>query len=358
MKVVIAGAGFSGAVFARIAAEAGHSCTVFDSRAHLGGNAADRTVAGIRVHSYGPHYFRTDSREVIAFLSRFCRWRRLTYRVMAGVGRRLVRFPVSAATYEDLFGRRLSPAAWQAELRRRAIVPPAARPPRNAEEWLLSRVGREFYELFYEGYTCKQWGLHPRELSPEIVARVPVRLDNSWRYLNAGFQALPAEGYTRLFERLLAHPRIQLRTATAWDGSAGDLLVYTGPLDAFFGYSLGRLRYRSLEFRTRILPAHKLQPCGQVNYPRREVPFTRRLEWKHLGGPTAKNTVITWEYPRSQGEPFYPMPTPDDEAHADLYRKMAARQRRVIFLGRLATYRYINMDEAVRLSMLSAQALL
>jgi UDP-galactopyranose mutase len=355
MKIVIVGSGFAGATFARLAADRGHASVVYESRPHWGGNAWDHAVAGVNVHAYGPHYFRSDNAEVLTFLSRFTKWNRTIYRVMSEIDGSFIRFPLSSATYEDLYGMKLAPAEWQAELASRRL--PRAE-INNAEDWLLANVGREFYELFYEGYTAKQWGVHPRELSPRVVARIPIYLDDTWQYVKTKFQALPADGYAALFENMLDHPLIQVKTSSPWDGRRGDLTIYTGPLDAFFKYRFGRLPYRSLEFKTEVLDQERFQPCGQVNYPDAKISHTRTIEWKLISGQRSNNTVVTWEHPRAEGEPYYPMQTQDAAKLAQSYRMLAAAERNVEFIGRQATYQYLNMDQAILQAMRSASSLL
>ncbi len=352
MRIVVIGSGFAGAVFARLAADLGHRCKVFEARSQVGGNAFDRKVAGIVAHSYGPHYFRTDNAAVVRFLSRFTEWRKTVFRVLAKVRGKYVRFPISSGTYEDLYGKKLSTREWARELAARKVPLADAA---NAQEQLLSSVGEEFYKLFYEGYTAKQWGKHPRELLPYVVARIPVYKDDRWQYFSEAFQAQPARGYARMFENMLSHPLIDVRTSTPWDGERGDLTIYTGPLDAWFDCREGKLPYRSLKFRTRILARKNYQPCGQVNYPSLNVPYTRTLEWKHITGETSPLTVVTWESPADRGEPFYPMPTEEAARMAQAYRRLAAREKNVLFLGRLATYQYLNMDQVVWHAMQAAR---
>lgn len=351
MNIAIVGAGFSGSVFARLAAEQGHRCTIYESRSHVGGNAWDHKLAGTRVHAYGPHYFRTNNQAVVSFLSRFTQWRHMVYRALARVGDKLVRFPINIGTYEDLYGRKLTVEAWRREMAARQIPLPRVI---NAEEKLLSRVGVEFYKLFYEGYTKKQWGLHPRQLLPSVVSRVPVYYEDKWQTVAAEFQALPEGGYEAMFERMLGHSGIDVKLSTPWDGDRKDLVVYTGLLDAWFDFREGKLPYRSLAFETKVLGGDRHQPCATVNHPDPSVPYTRTIEWNHLtggGGPA----VVTWEFPKAEGTPFYPMPTEQAASLAQVYRAMAAKEPGVIFLGRLATYRYLDMDHVVLQAMRAAR---
>lgn len=349
--VLVVGAGFAGAVMAeRFAADAGLDVLVIDRRPHVGGNAYDeRDAAGILVHPYGPHIFHTNSQEVVDHLSRFTGWRPYEHRVLADLGTMRVPFPINRTTLESLYGVALADET-EAEAFLRARSEPVD-PIRTSEDVVVARVGRDLYERFFRGYTRKQWGLDPAELDRSVTARVPVRADTDDRYFTDRFQAMPADGYTAMFERMLAHPRITVLTGVDHAALRGrvacDRLVYTGPIDEYFGRVHGPLPYRSLRFRHETHDGEWFQPVGVVNYPDEAVPYTRITEYKHLTGQSAPRTSISYEYPSAEGDPYYPIPRPENQARYKLYEAMADARPDVIFVGRLATYRYYNMDQVV-----------
>ena len=349
--VVVVGAGFAGSVIAeRMASQLGKRVLVLDRRDHIGGNAHDAPDdAGILVHQYGPHIFHTNSADVFEYLSGFTDWRPYEHRVLARVRELLVPIPINRTTLSRLFGLELlDDAAVEAFYRSRSEGDGV---PRTSEEVVLQGVGRELYELFFRGYTRKQWGLDPSELDASVTARVPARTNDDDRYFTDRFQAMPAAGYTALFERLLDHPRIDVRTGADFHDVADSLdygqLVYTGPIDAYFGYRFGRLPYRSLRFEFETLETVQFQPTGTVNYPDEAVPFTRISEFKHLTGQEHDATTIVREYPTAEGDPYYPIPRPANRALYERYAALAAATPGVEFVGRLGTYKYYNMDQVV-----------
>ncbi len=349
--VLVVGAGFAGAVMAeRFAADAGAEVLVIDRRPHVGGNAYDeRDGTGILIHRYGPHIFHTNSQDVVDYLSRFTAWRPYEHRVLADLGTMQVPIPINRTTLNLLYDAGLTDdAAAEAFLQARAEP---VDPIRTSEDVAVARVGRDLYETFFRGYTRKQWGLDPSELDRSVTARVPVRTDSDDRYFTDNFQAMPADGYTALFERLLDHPRITVLTgvdfADVRDRITFDRLVYTGPIDEYFGHVHGRLPYRSLHFHHETHDVERFQPVGVVNYPDEAVPYTRITEYKHLTGQAATATSISYEYPSAEGDPYYPVPRPENQALFKRYEAMADALSDVIFVGRLATYRYYNMDQVV-----------
>lgn len=356
----VVGAGFAGAVMARELAEAGvGEVVVQDRRTHLGGNAYDeRDAHGVLVHRYGPHIFHTNSGRVWRYLSRFTDWRPYEHRVLAAVADQLLPVPINRTTINRLYRLNLDEAGVEAFFAR-AREP--REPPRTSEDAVLNAVGRDLYELFFHGYTRKQWGREPAELAASVTARIPVRTNDDDRYFGDAFQAMPAEGYTRLFERLLEHPAIRVELGTSFRPQAArgaERIVYTGPLDAYFGFRFGRLPYRSLRFEHEHLAGRDwLQPCGTVNYPGAE-PYTRITEFKHLTGETSPGTSIVREYPLADGDPYYPVPCAESEALRARYLELARAERGVIFVGRLAQYRYFNMDQVVAAALTAAEACL
>ena len=349
--VVVAGAGFAGSVIAERMAEAsGKRVLVCDTRDHVGGNAYDAPdAAGILVHRYGPHIFHTNAQEVVDYLSRFTAWRPYEHRVLAEVGGRRLPMPINRTTLAAVFGRSLPDDA-AAERLLAELAEPVAK-VETARDAVVSTVGRRLYETFFEGYTRKQWGLDPTELDRSVTARVPARASDDDRYFLDRFQAMPRDGYTRMFERMLDHPRIDLALGTDFHDLAADLaaplVVYTGPIDRYFGQRFGALPYRSLSFRFETHDRRRFQEVGVVNYPDPGVPWTRITEYKHLTGQVHPMTTVSYEIAQADGSPFYPIPKAENRA---LYRRYDALARTipgVIFTGRLGSYQYFNMDQVV-----------
>lgn len=363
--VLVCGLGFAGATVARALADAGWRVHAVERRAHIGGNAFDAHDAhGVLVHRYGPHAFHTNAARVFEHLSRFTRWRPYEHRVRASLGGRLVPFPINRTTLSLVAGHELDEAEAVRWLER-------AREPREAirtsEDLVLATVGRELCELFFRGYSRKHWGLDLSELAVGVAARIPVRTNDDDRYFDQAFQAMPADGYTRLFERMLDHPRIRWELGRALthvevaDASSGGPprafghLVYTGPIDAFFDHAYGRLPYRSVRFEHLHLPdVQWLQPVAQVNHPG-EHAFHRVTEFKHMTGQEHPGTSIVREYGQAEGDPFYPIPRPENAARYQRYRERAEALEHVTFVGRLAQYRYYDMDQVVAAGLVAAQ---
>jgi UDP-galactopyranose mutase len=346
---LIVGAGFTGSVLAeRLASEAGKRVLLCDKRPHIGGNAYDYyDEEGLLVHRYGPHIFHTNSREVFEYLSRFTSWRPYEHRVLASVDGQLVPIPINLDTVNRLYG--LSLTSFQLEEFFGSV---AEKVPevRTSEDVVVSRVGRELYEKFFRGYTRKQWGLDPSELDAAVTARIPTRTSRDDRYFTDTYQVMPRHGYTRMFERMLAHPNIKLMLNTDYRELRGVLpyreLVYTGPVDAFFDNCFGKLPYRSLEFQHQTVNQPRFQAVGTVNYPN-DNPYTRVTEFKHLTGQEHSKTSLVYEFPRAEGDPYYPIPRPENTALYRRYQALAEGQQGVHFVGRLATYKYYNMDQVV-----------
>jgi UDP-galactopyranose mutase len=346
---LVVGAGFAGSVLAeRLASQLGQRVLIVEKRNHIGGNAHDRfNEDGILVHPYGPHIFHTNSAEIFEYLSKFTRWRGYEHRVLASVDGQLVPVPINLDTINKLYGLNLGPVEAEQFL---SCVAEKVDRVRTSEDIVVSKVGRELYNKFFRGYTRKQWGLDPSQLDASVAARVPARVNRDDRYFTDTFQAMPLHGYTRLFESILAHPNIQVMLGTDYrevaDGVAWRRMIYTGPIDAFFDFRYGRLPYRSLEFRHVTLPQKRFQPVGTVNYPN-DYGYTRISEFKHITGQRHPRTAIVYEYPRAEGDPYYPVPRPEN---TELYRKyeaLAETVDNVTFVGRLATYKYYNMDQVI-----------
>ena len=349
--VLVVGAGFAGAVMAeRLAADGGKRVLVVDRRPHIAGNAWDHLdAAGVMIHEYGPHIFHTNSVDVFAYLSRFTRWRPYEHRVLAQVGDLRVPMPINRTTLNALSGLDLQTEDAAAEFLASRAEPVDV--VRTSEDVVVSAIGRDLYETFFQGYTRKQWGLDPSELDKSVTSRVPTRTDTDDRYFTDTFQAMPLDGYTRMFERMLDHPNIEVRTGVEFRDVmaevAFDQLVFTGPIDEYFGFRHGRLPYRSLRFHHETLDQPNAQPVATINFPDEATPYTRVTEYKHLTGQAHGSTSLTWEYPSAQGDPYYPIPRPENQALYKQYEALAAAETDVSFVGRLATYRYYNMDQVV-----------
>ena len=349
--VMVVGAGFAGAVMAeRLAADAGKRVLVVDRRPHVAGNAYDRhDDAGVLIHQYGPHIFHTNSTEIVDYLSRFTGWRPYEHRVLADVAGKRVPMPINRTTLNLLYDAKL-----ETEEDTAAFLAARAEPVetiRTSADVVVNAVGRELYETFFQGYTRKQWGLDPSELDKSVTARVPTRTNTDDRYFADSFQAMPADGFTAMFERMLDHPNIDLLLGVdyreARDAYPHDHLVFTGPIDEYFDHRYGKLPYRSLRFEHETLATPWHQPVAVVNYPAPDVPFTRITEYKHLTGQEAPVTSLTREYPSAHGDPYYPIPRPENQELFKRYEALALAQGDVTFVGRLATYRYYNMDQVV-----------
>ncbi len=323
---------------------------MIDKRDHIGGNAFDELdSAGILIHRYGPHIFHTNSQAVVDYLSQFTRWRPYEHRVLAMVRGMQVPIPINRTTLNRLFGLDL-----RSDEDTAAFLASRAEPVetiRTSEDVVVSAVGRELYELFFRGYTRKQWGLDPSELDRSVTARIPTRTNDDDRYFGDSFQAMPLEGYTRMFERMLDHPLIEKALGTNFldvrDEVRADHIIYTGPIDEYFDFRFGKLPYRSLRFEHRTLDQRDYQPVAVVNYPSPDVEFTRITEYKHLTGQDHAKTSITVEYPAAEGDPYYPVPRPENQTLFKQYEALADATPDVTFVGRLATYRYYNMDQIV-----------
>jgi UDP-galactopyranose mutase len=346
---LIVGAGFGGATMAeRLAAHAGKRVLLCDKRPHVGGNAYDyHDEHGILVHKYGPHIFHTNSAEVFRYLSRFTEWRPYQHRVRASVDGQLVPIPINLDTVNQLYGTRFTSHELEAFFQSVAEPRPALK---TSEDVIVARVGRELYEKFFRNYTRKQWGLDPSELDASVTARVPVRTNRDDRYFTDAYQAMPLHGYTRMFERMLEHPKIHVLVNSDYreirDLVPHRQLIYTGPVDEYFDFAFGKLPYRSLQFEweTRETPVAQAAPV--INYPNEHL-YTRVTEFKYLSGQAHPKSTLVYEYPTDEGDPYYPVPTAANAALYERYRALTAKTPEVLFLGRLGTYKYYNMDQVV-----------
>ena len=356
---LVVGAGFAGSTVAeRLATQCDARVLVVDSRDHVAGNAFDPLDEhGIRVHRYGPHIFHTSSDRVVAYLSQFTAWRPYEHRVFARVGDRNISMPICAQTIAALYGLDLDENQmaefFEAARERLPLV-------RNSEDAIVSRVGRDLYTTLFANYTRKQWGIDARDLDASVCGRIPVRTSRDDRYFSDTFQAMPRDGFEAMFGRMLDHPNIEVVLGTTFEEIADrihfDRIVYTGPIDAYFDHAFGRLPYRSLEFAFETLDLERYQDAAVVNYPGNE-PFTRITEFKTLTGQVHAKTTIAREYPTAIGDPYYPIPRAENRALYAKYAARAARETNVTFVGRLAEYRYYNMDQVVASALAAFEAL-
>ena len=348
---LIVGCGFAGSVLAeRLANQHGARILMIDKRDHIAGNAYDeKDAAGILMHRYGPHIFHTNSDDVFAYLSNFTNWRPYEHRVLAHVRDKLVPIPINRTTLNALFDLDLKTDEQAAAyLASRAETVDEIK---TSEDVVINAIGRELYELFFRGYTRKQWGLDPSQLDKLVTARIPTRTNTDDRYFTDKHQAMPADGYTAMFKAMLDHPNIDIALGADFRDLKKEVeanhLIYTGPIDEYFDFRFGKLPYRSLKFEHKTLDQAEYQSVGTVNYPSEDIPYTRISEYKHLTGQASDKTSITFEYPSAEGDPYYPIPRPENQALFKRYEALADATTGVTFVGRLATYRYYNMDQII-----------
>ena len=351
---LIVGAGFAGAVLAeRLATQLNKRVLIVDKRSHIGGNAFDTyDESGILIHPYGPHIFHTNSLEVVDYLSAFTQWRPYQHRVLGSVEGQLVPIPFNMDSLKTLF-----PSEYAARLERKLVerygygVKQPILEMMNESDADLKYLAEYIYKNVFLGYTLKQWERKPDELDSSVTSRVPVNISKDDRYFGDKYQMMPLHGYTKMFEKMLFHPNIKVMLNTDYREIAKlipfDKMIYSGPVDAFFDHRYGKLPYRSLHFEHSTLDMAQYQPTGTVNYPN-EYAYTRISEFKYITGQVSDKTSIVTEYPRSDGDPYYPIPMPEFNALYKRYEADALLEApKVLFVGRLATYKYYNMDQIV-----------
>lgn len=347
----IVGAGIYGATFARLATDAGKKCLVIDKRSHIAGNCYDERREGILVNLYGGHIFHTNSKPVWEFVNRFATFSDYVHRVKVSYHGNLYSFPINLQTFKQVWGLD-SVEEVKARLERERIHRPQ---PNFFEDYVLDQVGLELYNIFFKGYTEKQWNRSPEDLPASIARRIPIRLTDDDRYFSDKFQGMPVDGYTAMVERMLDGIEVRLGEELGgwWDRSWFTKVVYSGPLDALFDYRYGPLEYRSLGFSHEVMDGD-FQGCATVNYTQVEVPYTRIIEWKHFRPEESHaQTVITREFPRTTGEPYYPI---NDEKNNLAYRQYKSLVPDwMIVGGRLGSYQYLNMDQAIAQAMKDAR---
>ena len=350
---LIAGAGFAGSVLAeRLATQSHKKVLIIDKRNHIGGNTYDYyNDDGILVHKYGPHIFHTNSFEVFNYLSRFTQWRQYEHHVLASVDGQLVPIPINQNTINCLYGLNLNSDELAAFYNKRAEKRNTIR---TSEDVVINAVGKELYEKFFKGYSKKQWGMDPSELDASVTARVPTRTNKDNRYFTDIYQSMPLHGYTKMFENMLSHPNIKIMLNTDYKDVVDIIphkkLIYTGPVDDYFNNCYGKLPYRSIDFKFETFDLEFFQPTGTVNYPNNHA-YTRITEFKYLTGQKHSKTSIVYEYPSAEGDPYYPIPCPENNVMYNKYKLLADTLPNVYFTGRLGTYKYYNMDQVVALSL-------
>ncbi|MFA5806140.1 MAG: UDP-galactopyranose mutase [Melioribacteraceae bacterium] len=348
---LIVGAGFAGSVMAeRLASQRNKKVLVVEKRNHIGGNAYDEyDEHGILIHKYGPHIFHTNSKEVFDYLSMFTKWRPYEHKVLAFYKNEYYPIPINRLTLNKLYKLNLQSEKEVTEFYSK--VRENRNPIINSEDIIVNQVGRELFEIFFKNYTYKQWNKYPHDLSPSVCGRIPIRTNDDCRYFTDKYQFMPKEGYTKMFANMLSHKNIEIILNTDYKTVVNDLkfdkMIYTGPIDYFFDYELGRLPYRSIRFEFENYERDKAQDVAVINYVDGTKPFTRVTEYKYLTGQISNSTTLSKEYTQIDGEPYYPIPTVENKRLYSLYHDSTSKLKSVIFCGRLAEYQYLNMDQVI-----------
>lgn len=350
---LIVGAGFAGSVLAeRLASKSGKKILIVDQRNHVGGNAYDYyNKDGILIHKYGPHIFHTNSREVFDYLGQFTAWRPYEHKVLASVDGQLLPIPINLNTINQMYGLNLNSDQVESFFKSKAERIDRVM---TSEDVVVGKVGRELYEKFFRGYTRKQWDLDPSELDASVTARVPTRTNKDDRYFTDTYQAMPLHGYSRMFEKMLSHPNIKIMLNTDYKEIVDTIpykhMIYTGPIDSYFNNCYGKLPYRSLEFKFETVDSEHFQNTGTVNYPNEQA-YTRITDFKYLTGQKHPKTAIVYEFPKAEGDPYYPVPRAENAELYKKYQSLASAMTNTYFVGRLATYKYYNMDQVIAQSL-------
>jgi len=348
---LIVGAGFAGSVMAeRLASQLNKKILIVEKRNHIAGNAYDEyDEHGILVHHYGPHIFHTNSKKVFDYLSLFTEWKFYEHKVLANLNGELYPVPINRITLNKLYDLKLKTdeevhAYYNSVKENKTQII-------NSEDVIVSKVGKELFEIFFRHYTKKQWNLEPRDLSPSVCGRIPVRTNDDCRYFTDKYQFMPKYGYTKMFEKMLQHKNIEVVLNTDYKKIINAIkfnkMIYTGPIDYFFDFQFGKLPYRSIRFEFENLEKECEQKVAVINHVEAEVPYSRVTEYKHITGQKSNTTTLSYEFFQEEGEPFYPIPTEENDRLFMKYFELTKPLQSVIFCGRLAEYHYYNMDQVV-----------
>jgi UDP-galactopyranose mutase len=350
---LIVGCGLSGATCSRILADKGEKVLIIDQRNHIAGNVYDEyNDANVLVHIYGPHIFHTKFKDVWNYLSRFTQWREYQHRVKAFVNGMLVPMPINLDTINLLYGTNFTEKNIETDfyslLRSKDVQ------VKNSADMVICKVGRELYTLFFQNYTRKQWGIDAEDLDKEVTARIPIRYNRDDRYFTDSYQGMPKFGYTKMIKEMLDHPGIQVMLNAKYQDMAKEVqyarVIYTGPIDEFFDYRYGKLSYRSIKFDFETINDEYYQSAAVINYPN-DYDYTRITEFKYMTGQNCRHSTIVKEYPTDSGEPYYPIPRPENKQLYNRYAAEAEKLTNTFFLGRLGLYKYANMDIVVKDAM-------
>ena len=361
-KILIVGAGPVGCTVAEILSKKNFNIDIVDSRNHIAGNCYDfKNKYGVLVHKYGPHYFRTNNKQILNYLSKFTKWIPGKYIVNSYVDKEYYDFPINLNTINKFFKKKLSSSQAEKFLKE---ISKKNNKKLNFETYLISKLGEKLYKKFYKNYTIKQWGIKPNLINESVAKRIPIKFDKNNEYIDAKYKFMPKAGFTKMFERMISHKNINIKLKKKYKFSENDLneydnILYTGPIDAFFNFKFGKLGWRSLEFNFTSYKKKYKQHCLQINYPN-DYEFTRKVEYKHVTQQKTSYTTISKEYPKSTGDPYYPISTEKDKKLLKHYqmRKEYFEKKGIYFAGRLAEYKYINTDQAIEIGISAANKIL
>lgn len=344
---LIVGSGLFGSTFAYEAKKRGKKCLVIDKRNHIGGNCYTENTLGINVHKYGPHVFHTSNDVIWNYINQFTKFHFIDYKPKVFYKGKIYSFPINLLTLYQIYGVK-TPEEAIGLLNR--IKKPIEN-PKNLEQWMLSQVGEELYEIFIKGYTTKQWNKDPKDLPSSIIKRIPIRTNFNDSYFDDKYQGIPVGGYTKIFEKMLEGIELKLNVDFFDEKESLDKIckkvVYTGPIDRFFKYQFGKLEYRSLKFESEVIESTDYQGTACVNYTDVDVPYTRIVEHKHFEKSKSEITIITKEYPQNDGESYYPINDEKNSSNFLNYKKLISNQSKYIFGGRLAEYKYYDMHQVI-----------
>ena len=361
-KVLIVGAGPVGCTVAEILSRKSFKIDIIDNRNHIAGNCYDfKNNYGVLIHKYGPHYFRTDKKKIFRYLSNFTKWIPGEYNVNTYVDKKYFDFPINLNTINKFFNKKFTSLQAKKYLKKISV---RTNIKTNFESYLLSKIGKDLFKKFYKNYTIKQWGVNTNQISVSVAKRIPIRFDRNNDYINAKYKYMPKRGFTEMFKKMISSKNISIFLKKKYIYSSNDLkkyryIIYTGPVDAFFNFKFGRLSWRSLKFNFTTYNQKFKQHCLQINYPN-EYKFTRKVEYKHVTKQKINYTTVSKEFPKSEGDPYYPVSTKKDKKLLRIYnkKKKEFEKRGVLFGGRLADYKYINTDQAIEIGLNLAEKII